>query len=352
MVLFTSGSSGEPTGVCLSLGQLAANAAATVEGWRLTGSDVGAISTPLFHTSGWHSLATPLLSVGGTLVLTRRFDAQQLTPLLAAHRCSVGFLVPTQLTMWSQAASFGLTLPALRWMLVGGAALPQLVARTARGVGYLVRDAYGLTEFGPNCFGWGHDEVTPIEAVGRPLPLLEWRLVAENGEAMVQGPAEGELWLRGPQAPSGILDAGEGPPRRKPEGGWIRTGDLLRCAQDGTFSVIGRLSDRYISGGETIHPVEVESVLGDHVGVAEVAVMPLPDSLWGEVGCAVVRPSAQGAPVSLAELRAHARGRLAGYKLPRALLLVDELPRLGSGKVDRGCLRAQLLERSPERLAG
>jgi fatty-acyl-CoA synthase len=347
MVLFTSGTSGAPTGVCLSLAQLAANSVATIEGWRLSSADVVLVSTPLFHTSGWHSLATPVLSVGGTVVVTKQFDPGALTPLLATNHCTVGFLVPTQLTMWSRTASFGAPVPTLRWMLVGGAALPTAIAEQARRVGYLVRDAYGLTEFGPNCFGWGNDSHTPIDQVGYPLPLLTCRLVDDRGAEVADG-AEGELWLKGPQAPAGFLEE-DAPLRSDIE--WVRTGDLLRRTMNGAFTVVGRLADRFVSGGENIHPAEVEAVLRGHRDVADVAVVAVPDALWGEVGCAVVAPG-HGVTLTLDELREYARARLAGYKLPRALVTVGSIPRLGSGKVDRSRLRKLVEDVGPIGRAG
>jgi fatty-acyl-CoA synthase len=347
MVLFTSGTSGAPRGVCLSLAQLAANSAATTEGWRLSSADVALVSTPLFHTSGWHSLATPVLSVGGTVVVTRDFDPDALTHLLVSHQCTVGFLVPTQLTMWSRTATFGEPAPSLRWMLVGGAALPTAIAKRARLVGYRVRDAYGLTEFGPNCFGWSDDSETPVDQVGYPLPLLTLRLVDDRGVDVAPGET-GELWLRGPQGPAGFLGEDD---HLLSNDGWLRTGDLLRRAANGTFAVVGRLSDRFISGGENIHPTEVEAVLREHPSVADAAVLPLPDALWGEIGCAVVALG-PGEGMTLGELREHCRARLAGYKLPRALLTVASIPRVGSGKLDRGRLRALVEAASPVRLAG
>ena len=338
LVLYTSGSTGGPKGAVIPHRQLAWNAIATTEGWRLGSADVAPVTTPFFHTSGWGVFALPLWQRGGRVVLQRRFEAGDFLDLMADERCTLGFAVPTQLVMLLEQPRWGAPLPSLRWMISGGAPCPAPVAARVRMAGVRLRDAYGLTECGPNCF-MTTDAATLAhpERVGWPLPHLEMRLLDEEGRAIVAPDVPGELCLRGPQLFGGYLNA----PARTAEAftpdGWLRTGDLARRDADGAYTICGRRSDMFISGGENVFPAEIEAALLECGGVADVAVVGVPDARWGEVGCAFVVRRAGAAADEAAMLR-DVRGRLAAYKVPRRIVLVDALPRLGSGKVDRRAL--------------
>jgi len=174
--------------------------------------------------------------------------------------------------------------------------------------------------------------------VGWPVPFLEMRLLADGGRDA--GPGEpGELLLRGPQAFAGYWRDPERTAEVVDAGGWLHTGDLAARDADGAYRICGRRKDMYISGGENVFPGEVEAALADCAGVLEAVVVGVPDAKWGEVGCAFVVPR-PGHPLGEAELTAQARLRLAGYKVPKRVVLLGELPRLGSGKPDRRALAA------------
>jgi fatty-acyl-CoA synthase len=320
--------------VVLPRRQLFYNAVATTVGWELGAGDVVPVCTPLFHTGGWNVFLTPILHVGGTAVLFDQFDAARYLAGLRAHGCTVAFGVPTQLQMMQACAAWGEPLPRLRWIISGGAPCPPTVRAAVRAAGYGFREGYGLTECGPNCFVVS-DAVADAHpgVVGWPAPFLEARLAGEDGGPVPDG-EPGELQLRGPQLFAGA-------PERTAEvltaDGWLRTGDLARRDARGLHAICGRSKDMYISGGENVFPGEVEAALLDCPGVAEAAVIGVPDARWGEVGRAYVVARAVGAP-GTDVLLAHARRLLAGYKVPKQVVFVDALPRLGSGKIDRRAL--------------
>jgi fatty-acyl-CoA synthase len=225
----------------------------------------------------------------------------------------------------------------LRFFISGGAPCPAALAGRVRAAGYRFREGYGLTECGPNCFVLSDGEAARKPgSVGRPAPFLEMRLETADGREAEPEEA-GELLLRGPQLFAGYLRDPERTAEALTPDGWLRTGDLARRDADGVYTVCGRRKEMYISGGENVFPGEVEAALADCPGVAEVVVVGMADARWGEVGRAFVVRRADG-DLDEAEVVAHARARLAGYKVPKAVVFLDEIPRLGSGKPDRRAL--------------
>ena len=337
MLLYTSGSTGRAKGVILPHRQMFFNAYATTTGWRLTPDDVAPVSTPFFHTGGWHVFTTPLLHIGGTVVVMDTFDPDAFLDALHEERCTVAFSVPTQIAMLAERPSWGRPLPALRWFISGGAPCPQALADRLRIAGIQYRQGFGLTECGPNCFATSdRAAIEKPECVGWPSPFLSMRLVREDGsDADVGEP--GELLLRGPQMFAGYWKDPERTKEAVTPDGWLRTGDLAVRDEKGTYRICGRRKEMFISGGENVFPGEVEAVLADYPGVVEAVVVGVPDVKWGEVGHAFVI-ARNGAKPMPAELTAFARARLAGYKVPKRIDIVGDFPRLGSGKVDRAAL--------------
>lgn len=340
LILYTSGSTGQPKGVIIPHRQILYNAIATTTAWELGPTDVAPVSTPFFHTGGWNVFATPLWHRGGRVVLFDGFDGAGFLEGFAEEKCTVGLTVPTQLVMMREISRWGIELPSLRFLACGGAPCPPSLSAEVRARGYTLREGYGLTECGPNCFAISDEEaVKRPGTVGWPVPFLEMRLVTEDGRES-ESDEPGELLLRGPQMFGGYLNDPERTADALTPDGWLRTGDLARRASDGAYSISGRRKEMFISGGENVFPGEVESVLCGHPGVSEVVVAGVGDPLWGEVGRAYVvrREGAEG--VTGEDLIAFARTRLAGYKIPRSVVFLDDLPRLGSGKPDRRVLSA------------
>lgn len=337
LVLYTSGSTGASKGAILPHRQIFYNAISTCTGWQLTHEDVGTITTPCFHTGGWNVFATPLWQRGGTVVLMDKFDAADFMNVMQEERCTVSLTVPTQLLLMLDAPNWGIELPHLRSFFSGGAPCPLTVLERVRAAGYRIREGYGLTECGPNCFTIAAEQaVARPGVVGWPMPYLEMKLVDESGVEVGDGIAA-ELLLRGPQMFGGYLNDAELTAQTLAPGGWLRTGDLAIRAPDGAYSIAGRRKEMFISGGENIFPAEVEAVLATCPGVVEVAVVGMPDDLWGEVGRAYVVASHQ---MKEDQVISYARARLARYKVPRTIVFVSAIPKLGSGKIDRTTLKA------------
>lgn len=337
LVLYTSGSTGAPKGAMITHRQVLYNAVATSTAWELGSSDIAPISTPQFHTGGWNVFAAPLWERGGRVVMFDQFDPATFLDALADERCTVAMAVPTQLVMLAEHNAWGRELPALRWLISGGAPCPLTLSARVREAGYGFREGYGLTECGPNCFAIGTEESARRPgSVGWPVPFLEMRLVDESGDRTVDG-EPGELLLRGPQMFAGYLDDPDRTSEAMAPGGWLRTGDLAVRDADGAYRICGRRKEMYISGGENVFPGEVEAALLEHPGIAEVAVVGVPDEHWGEVGRAyiVLRDGRTPAPD---DLTAFARARLAAYKVPKTFVVLDDMPKLGSGKPDRRAL--------------
>ncbi len=337
LILYTSGSTGRPKGAILPHRQIFWNAVATTTAWELGPDEVAPVSTPLFHTGGWNVFATPLWHRGGTIVLIDGFDADGFLRVMEEEGCTIALTVPTQLLMMVESPRWGRPLPRLKRFVSGGAPCPASLAARVRAAGYTFREGYGLTECGPNCFAIGDGEAARRPgSVGWPVPFLEMRLqTAEGGEAAVGEP--GELLLRGPQLFSGYLNNPAKTAEAFTGDGWLRTGDLAARDEDGAYRICGRRKEMFISGGENVFPGEVEAALADCPGVAEVVVVGVRDERWGEVGRAFVVPRSDAA-LSETDVITHARARLAGYKVPRSIVFLPEIPRLGSGKPDRRAL--------------
>jgi fatty-acyl-CoA synthase len=274
-------------------------------------------------------------------VLFDQFDPTAFLDAIAEERVTVAFGVPTQIVMMTQSASWGHEMPSLRFLISGGAPCPEALADRVRAAGIRFRQGYGLTECGPNCFAITDEEALRRPgAVGWPSPFLEMRLSlgTGNGEPGVEEP--GELLLRGPQMFGGYFNDSVRTAEAVDAEGWLHTGDLAIRDADGAYRICGRKKDMFISGGENVFPGEVEAALSECPGVGEAIVVGVPDEKWGEVGRAFVLCRA-GDATTAEQIIAHVRPRLAAYKVPKSVVLVDELPRLGSGKADRAALKAR-----------
>lgn len=333
VMLFTSGTTGQPKGALLTEAGVAANAASTAQAWALTSADVALVDAPLFHTGGLNVLATPLLYAGGAVVVLPRFDAQASGEALCAYGATVAFGVPTMLERYLAAGV--VVRSRVRLWVTGGAPCPLPLLEAFEALGARLVQGFGMTECGPNCF-------RPLEraargSVGAPTYGLEARLVDDLGREVPTGEA-GELWLRGPHVFAGYFQDEAASRAALDTEGWLHTGDVLRATPEGWW-VAGRKKEMFISGGENVYPAEVEAALLAHTDVAEAAVIGVPDARWGEAGVAFVRPHEPGAGPSPEALRAFVRARLAGYKVPREVLVCAELPRTASNKVDKQALR-------------
>ena len=349
-LMYTSGSTGKPKGALLTHRQIHWNALNTVLACDL-GTDSSTLTfTPLFHTGGLNCLTTPLLHRGGRVVLAPGFDVDQALRLITSERITNLMGVPTIYAMLADHPEFGAAdLSAVRDALCGGAPLGLALLERYQARGIPLRQGFGMTEVGPNCFSMPAGEALsrmrarPADptagpagsCVGLPIHHIAAKIVRADGGAAAPG-EPGELWLKGPVVCAGYWNRPEATARSIVDG-WFRTGDVLSQDVDGFFHVRGRLKEMYISGGENVYPAEVESAILEHPDVACAAVLGVPDPRWGEVGRAFVEPVGDGA-IDGAALRGFLQTRLARFKIPKHYAIESALPRTASGKLDKPAL--------------
>jgi len=337
MILYTSGTTGAPKGAIISHGMLFWNAVNTAMRLDLTSSDVTMNAAPLYHTGGWNVLSTPLWHRGACVVMMRDFDPTRVLELCTRHRLTIVWGVPTMMRMLAEQPTFGAdTLETVRYALVGGEPMPAELIETWQDVDVPIRQGFGMTEVGPNCFSLPEeDAIRKIGSIGTPNFYIDVELRDDDGAAVpVNEPGEGELWMRGPVVTTGYWGNPSATARAVDAGGWFRTGDVLRRDDQGYYYVIGRKKEMYISGGENVYPAEVERALLEHDAIEQAVVVGVPDERWGETGACflVLTPNTQ---LSSDVVRAFARERLAGFKVPRHVFIQSELPVGASGKIDR-----------------
>lgn len=305
-VVPTSGSTGDPRLVELSREAITAAVATSADAIGARPSDPWLSCLPLAHIGGLLVVFRHVL-LGAPLVVHRSFDVDA---FCAATDTRFTSIVPTQL---HRLLERGCDLLHLRALLVGGAALPQRLAAAAAAAGVRAISTYGLTE---SCGGVVYD--------GVPLPGTEVRVTGD-----------GEVQLRGPTLMQGYRFDAAASATAFTEDGWLRTRDAGEVTAGGVLRVDGRLDDVIVSGGEKIWPLEVEAVLAMHPLVAEVAIGKRPDPEWGDRAVAYVVPRRRDDPPSLESLRDFASERLARYKAPREVRIVEQLDRTALGKVRR-----------------
>jgi O-succinylbenzoic acid--CoA ligase len=332
LVLFTSGTTGEPKGVQLTAGNLVASATGSAFRLGVAPGDRWLVCLPTYHMGGLAPVVRSAL-YGTTLVLQRAFDAAE-TPQVLAERAVTGVsLVPTMLTRMLDAGwEPG---DALGSVLLGGApASDDLLARCEdRDVP--VYPTYGTTETASQVATATPEQAFAHEGtVGQPLVTTDVTVVDDDGEPLPAGET-GELVVDGPTVSPGYLDADRTVEAFGADG--LYTGDLGYRDEDGRLWVVGRVDDVVVTGGENVHPAEVADVLRRHPEVEAVAVVGLPDEEWGERLAALVVGGADREA-----LEAHCRERLAGFKLPRTWGFAEALPRTQSGTVDREAVRERL----------
>ena len=343
VVLFTSGTTGTPKAVPLTHGMVAPRITAFAPEVEPIPS-VSIMSVPLVHIGGMLGLLVALAKGSTTVVLTR-FDAGEWLALVERHGVTTAFLVPTMLYRILEHPNFATTdLSSLVSLSYGAApATPELIRRTMDalpGVGLM--NTFGQTETMGSITALGPGDHPPerLASVGKPLPGVVVRIVHPTTGEDVETGVVGELWVRSDVAvvPSSPADDGTTP------AGWFRTGDMVSADEEGYLFPAGRISDTINRGGEKFAPSEVEEVVRAHPAVRDVAAVGVTDPEMGHrVGVAVVVSE----PVDLDALRSFSRGRIANFKQPELLLIVDELPLTDFGKVDRKDLRARFAAEVP-----
>jgi long-chain acyl-CoA synthetase len=337
-LLFTSGTAGAPKAAMLTHGSMRANLDQARSGRESAmPGDVAYGVIPLYHVYGLNVVLGQTLLSGATLLLVQRFDPATAIESIRQRGVTLLFGSPTMWVAFSQfeeapADSFA----TIRVGYSGAAKLPVTVAETMeRRFGVVVSEGYGLTEASPVVTS--STGMTPRHgSVGAVLDGIELRIVDEEGEDVLVGDA-GELWVRGPNVFAGYLDDPEATSRVITPDGWLRTGDIGYCDDDGFVYLVDRAKDLIIVSGFNVFPAEVEDVLLGYPGVAEAGVIGVPHPHTGEAVKAFV-VLADGEDIDEETLIEHARDQLARYKCPSKIVIVDELPRNAAGKLLRRSL--------------
>ena len=342
LIMYTSGTTGRPKGAMLTYENLLGQTLTLVQSFRFFGDDeVVAVTSPMFHIAAVGSVV-PNLVLGYTSVITPTgaFDPETFLDLIEQEGVTNAFLVPTQWQAVSASPTVSRRSLALRNLAWGAApATPSVLRAMAEafpGVGNVC--TFGQTEMSPvTTVLPGEDAIRKIGSIGKPVPLVDVRVVDTEMNDVAPGEI-GEIVYRGPQTMVGYWQNPEATDEAF-RGGWFHSGDLVRVDEEGFLYVVDRLKDMIISGGENIYSAEVEAVIADHPKVREVALVGTAHPRWGETPVAIVVPHDPSDPPLSQELIDHCGARLASYKKPTQVLVLDELPRNASGKITKAPLR-------------
>ena len=342
-IIYTSGTTGKPKGAVLSHGNLTWVSMNCIVDYDVVSSDVALMISPLFHVASLGMGALPVILKGGTIVLEKGFEAGRVLALIEAHGVTMLSGVPTTYQLLADHPDWAATdLSTLEKLTCGGSAVPTRILNAYEERGLSFSQGYGMTETSPGATSLA-PAMTRVKqgSVGLPHFFTDVRIADEAG-AMVPRGTVGEIEISGPNVFLGYHGKPEATAEAFTEDGWFRSGDLGYLDADGYLYISDRLKDMIISGGENIYPAEVENLISDIAGVSGVAVIGVPDDQWGEVPWAVVTLRAEtDTTVDTASVRAHLDGKIARYKLPKNVVVVDELPRTASGPVRKADRRAR-----------
>ncbi len=343
-IVYTSGTTDRPKGVVHSYANAYWKCADQAMALGLTAADRLLVSGPLYHVGAFDLPGIAVLWMGGMWSLLRDFSPEAALAAIGRDRVNGLWFAPTMLNMClAHEGRERFDLSSVRWVVGGGERTPESRIRAFGGLFPRARyiDAYGLTEScGGDTFMEPGREIEKIGSVGRPLAHVEVEIRDDSGRAL--GPGEtGEICLAGAKITRGYWRDPERTAEAFHADGWFRTGDVGRMDAEGFLYLTDRKKDMIVSGGENIASSEIERVLYEHPAVAEAAVVGRPDPRWGErpVAVIVARPGMEAAE---ADIVAHCRARLAGFKVPREVVAMAELPRNPSGKVLKRALRDML----------
>lgn len=344
ILMYTSGTTGAPKGALLPHRKTLFNSLNAQLFFDLTRHDRVLVAVPLYHSFGLKILSIPTLYAGGTVVLARRFEPQDVWRTVGREGITLLGGVPTMFRALddalAQAPEGRFELGSLRLLFTAGAAIPVDLIHAFQVRGLPLLQGFGQTETSILCCLDAEDAVRKAGSVGRPVLHAELRIVRR--ETLARAPAAwedcaagetGEIVVRGPIVMLGYWERPEASAETLRDG-WLRTGDLGSFDAEGFVTLTGRSRELFISGGENVSPRQVEAAYEAHPHVREIAVVGVPDATYGEVGCAFL-VLAEGATLDSEALGAFGRERLAAFKVPKRFVAVKELPRTATGKIQK-----------------
>jgi long-chain acyl-CoA synthetase len=333
VILYTSGTTGTPKGAELTHCNLDSNAQVCLELFSMTPDDIILGALPLFHAFGQTCTLNTAVAAGATLVPVPRFNAEKVLATIERDRVTVFAGVPTMfVALLHHPAREQFDTSSLRLCISGGAAMPVEILRGFEAAfGSIILEGYGLSETSPVASFSHPNRERKVGSIGTPVQGVEMKVVDDSRNEVPQGES-GEIAIRGNNVMKGYWRRPEATAEAIDDDGWFYSGDIGRVDQDGYFFIVDRKKELIIRGGYNVYPREIEEVLYEHPAVREAAVIGIPHPELGEeIGAAIaLKP---GAEASEDELREFAKSRVAAYKYPRHVWLVDELPKGATGKI-------------------
>lgn len=340
MLMYSSGTTGKPKGVIITHEMMVFSHMSGVAPTKATSDSVWLTLMPQFHIGGLNITSLPAISSGATAVIMRMFDPEATLDVFNDPELGITHTlgVPAMFNAMRLSPKAATTdYSRLVATLAGGASVPKELVEWWYERGLVIQDGYGMTESSAsNCLATRSDVPRIVGTSGKAVMYTEMKIANEDGSLVPRGET-GEIWMRGPAITPGYWNN----PKANEEafvGDWFRSGDIAIQDDEGNYILQDRAKDMYISGGENVYPAEVEGVLYEMEAVQEVAIIGIEDERWGETGCAVV-VVCQGHSVCLDDIKTYCDSKLARYKHPAHVVVVDELPRNATGKVKKFELR-------------
>jgi acyl-CoA synthetase (AMP-forming)/AMP-acid ligase II len=344
-IMYTSGTTGLPKGVVHSHDTAIwaiLTIAATTDYHE---GDVYLGALPMFHVGALTPLAVNVYA-GATSVVMRAFEPTLAWELIEREKITTGLAVPAMLNFMVQVGDYQnrFDFSSLRWIMTGAAPVPVSLTKLYHELGIGLLQVYGLTEScGPACVMDSANALKYPDSTGKSFFLTEVKIVGEDGQECAPGEA-GEVWVKGKHIMVEYWNRPDATAETLVDG-WLRTGDVATMNEEGFVAIQDRIKDMIISGGENVYPAEIEGVLAQHPGIVEAAVIGQASEKWGESPLAIVVKSDES--LTEAEVLEFCRGKLAGYKQPKAALFIEEIPRNPSGKILKRLLREQFPDPAP-----